>query len=75
METWLNNNVKKFCYLGDNNLLSATLGWELVVNTHVKTAWKKFREQLPVLASHHLFYKTQGHVYCELMHAECHASC
>ena len=27
------------------------------------TAWKKFRELLPVLTSRHLSYKTRGHVY------------
>ena len=29
----------------------------------MKTAWKKFRELLPVLTSRHLSYKTCGHVY------------
>ena len=29
----------------------------------MKTAWKKFRELLPVLTSHNLSYKTRGHVY------------
>ena len=29
----------------------------------MKTAWKNFRELLPVLTSHHLSYKTRGHVY------------
>ena len=32
-------------------------------STHVKTAWKKFRELLPVLCSRHLSFKTRGHVY------------
>ena len=53
--------VASFCYLGD--MLSAGGGCEMVVTTRVKTAWKKFRELLPVLTSHHLSYKTRGHVY------------
>ena len=35
----------------------------MAVTTRVKTAWKKFRELLPVLTSRHLSYKTCGHVY------------
>ena len=53
--------VASFCYLGD--MLSAGGGCEMVVTTRVKTACKKFRELLPVLASRHLSYKTRGHVY------------
>ena len=44
--------VASFCYLG--GMLSAGVGYEITVTTHVKTAWKKFREPLPVLTSHHL---------------------
>ena len=53
--------VASFCYLGD--MLSAGGGCEIAVTTRVKTAWKKFRELLPVLTSRHLSYKTRGHVY------------
>ena len=53
--------VASFCYLGE--MLSAGGGCEMAVTTHVKTAWKKFRELLPVLTSRHLSYKTRGHVY------------
>ena len=53
--------VSSFCYLGD--MLSAGGGCEIVVTTRVKTAWRKFRELLPVLTSRHLSYKTHGHVY------------
>ena len=31
--------------------------------SHVKTAWKKFKELQPVLSSRHLSFKTCGHVY------------
>ena len=51
--------VACFCYLGD--MLSVGGGCEITVTTRVKTAWKKFRELLPVLPSHHLSYKTHGH--------------
>ena len=44
-------------------MLSAGGGSEITVTTRVKTAWKKFRELLPVLTSRHLSYKTLGHVY------------
>ena len=58
--------VASFCYLGD--MLSAGGGCEMAVTTCVKTAWKTFRELLPVLTSHHLSYKTRGHVYSSCVH-------
>ena len=64
--------VAFFCYLGD--MLSAAGGCELSTTTRVKTAWKKFKDLLPVLSSHHLSFKTRGRVYssCE---AERYAPC
>ncbi|XP_048759363.2 uncharacterized protein LOC125668965 [Ostrea edulis] len=53
--------VGSFCYLGD--MLSAAGGCDLAATTRVKTAWKKFRELLPVLTSRHLSYKTRGRVF------------
>ena len=53
--------VASFCYLGD--ILSAAGGYELSITTRVKTAWKKFKDLLPVLSSRHLSFKTRGHVY------------
>ena len=53
--------VASFCYLGD--MLSAAGGCELSTTTCVKTAWKKFKDLLPVLSSRHLTFKTRGHVY------------
>ena len=50
--------VASFCYLGD--MLSAAGGCELSTTTRVKTAWKKFKELLPVLSSCHLSCKTRG---------------
>ena len=65
--------VASFCYLGD--MLSAGGGWEITVTTCVKTAWRKFRELLPVLTSPDLTYKTCGHVYSSCMwSAVLHAS-
>ena len=67
--------VASFCYLGD--MLSAGGGCEMAVTTHVKTAWKKFRELwlVPVLTSRHLSYKTRGHVYSSCVRsAMLHAS-
>ena len=53
--------VASFSYLSD--MLSAAGVCELATTTHVKTAWKKFKELQPVLSSHNLSYKTRGHVY------------
>ena len=65
--------VASFCYLDD--MLSAGGGCEIAVTNRVKTAWKKFRELLPVLTSHHLSYKTCGHVYSSCVRsAMLHAS-
>ena len=65
--------VASFCYLGD--MLSAAGGCELSTTTPVKTAWKKFKELKPVLSSHHLSFKTRGHVYSSCVQsAMLHAS-
>ena len=65
--------VASFCYLGD--MLSAGEGCEITVTTCVKTAWKKFRQLLPVLTSRNLSYKTRGQVYSSCMQsAMLHAS-
>ena len=53
--------VASFYYLGD--ILSAAGGCELSTTTRMKTAWKKFKELLPVLSSRHLSFKTRGRVY------------
>ena len=44
-------------------MLSAAGGFELSTTTRVKTAWKKFKELIPVLSSRHLSFKTCGRVY------------
>ena len=65
--------VASLCYLGD--MLSAGGGCEIAVTNCVKTAWKKFRELLPVLTSRHLSYKTRGHGYSSCVRsAMLHAS-
>ena len=65
--------VASFCYLGD--MLSAADGCELSTTTCVNTAWKKFKELLPVLSSLHLSFKTCGHVYSSCVRsAMLHAS-
>ena len=65
--------VASFCYLGD--MLSAAGGCELSTTTPVKTAWKKFKELIPVLSSHHLSLKTRGRVYSSCVRsAMLHAS-
>ena len=48
---------------------------ELSTTTPVKTAWKKFKDLLPVLSSRHLSFKTCGHVYSSCVRsAMLHAS-
>ena len=65
--------VASFCYLGD--MLSAAGGCELSTTTRVKTAWKKFKDLLPVLSSGHLSFKTRGRVYSSCVRsAMLHAS-
>ena len=53
--------VALFCYLGD--MLFAGGGCELACTTRIKTAWKKFRELLPILISRHLTEKTRERIY------------
>ena len=60
--------VAFFCYLGD--MLSAAGGCELSTTTCVKTAWKKFKELLPVLSSRHLF-QDMWCVYSSVCGAQC----
>ena len=65
--------VASFCYLGD--MLSASGGCELSTTTHVKTAWKKFKELKPVLSSRQLSLKTHDRVYSSCVRsAMLHAS-
>ena len=55
--------------------LSASGGCELSTTICVKTAWKKFKELIPVLSSHHLSFKTSGLVYSSCVRrAMLHAS-
>ena len=59
--------VASFCYLG--NMLSAAGGCELSTTTRVKTAWKKFKDLLPVLSSRYLFQNTWPCVRSTMLHA------
>jgi hypothetical protein len=53
--------VSDFCYLGDT--LSSGGGCELAAITRCKSAWKKFRELLPILTNKHLPATTRGRTY------------
>ena len=65
--------VASFYYLGDMH--SAADGCELSTTTCVKTAWKKFKDLLPVLSSRQLSFKTRGCVYSSCVwRAMLHAS-
>ena len=56
-------------------MLSAAGGCEHSTTTCVKTAWKKFKDLLPVLSSCHLSFKTRGRVYSScVLSAMLHAS-
>ena len=51
------------------------VGCELSTTTRMKTAWKKFKDLLPVLSSRHLSFKTCGCVYSSCVRsAMLHAS-
>ena len=51
-------------------MLSAAGGCEQLTTTRVKTAWKKFKDLLPVLSSCHLSFKTHGScVRSAMLHA------
>ena len=64
--------VASFCYLGD--MLSAASGCELSTTTHVKTAWKKFKELLPVLSSPPSLFQDKW-PRVQLLCVECNAPC
>ena len=51
--------VASFCYLGDMQLVVVNFS----TTTYVKTAWKKFKELIPVLSSCQFSFNTHGHVY------------
>ena len=56
-------------------MLSAAGGCELSTTTRVKTAWKKFKELIPVLSSRYLSLKTPDRVYSSCVRsAMLHAS-
>ena len=63
--------VASLCYLGD--MLSAAGDCELSTTTRVKTAWKKFKDLLPVLSSRHLFQNMWPCV--QLLCEECNTPC
>ena len=77
-ELWCHKQFKIWFGYGSNSPVFSILaagGCELSTTTHVKTAWKKFKELLPVLSSHHLSFKTCGHVYSSCVRsAMLHAS-
>ena len=60
--------VDKFCYLG--HMLDADEGCDSAVTTRVRSAWKKFREYLPILTGKGFLLKLKGKVY-----ATCVTSC
>ena len=64
--------IASFCYLHVQGMLSVASGYEFST-THVKTAWKKFKELLPVFSSHHRSFKTWLHI--QLLCVEVNASC
>jgi len=53
--------VDKFCYLED--MLDADGGCDSAVKAIVRSAWKKFREYLPILTGKGFSLKLKGKVY------------
>jgi len=59
------DKVDKFCYLGD--MLDADGGRDSAVTTRVRSAWKKFREYLPILTAwKRILVKTERQCICYL---------
>ena len=76
LSDWLCQTLSDWlCYALSYWLCYAAGGCELSTTTRVKTAWKKFKDLLPVLSSHHLSFKTRGRVYSSCVRsAMLHAS-
>jgi len=53
--------VDKFCYLGDT--LDADGGCDSAITARARSAWKKFRENLPILTGKRFSLKVKGKVY------------
>ena len=53
--------VSSFCYLGD--LVGQRGGCFDATTTRIKSAWKKFRELLPILTCRGLFLKSRGYAF------------
>ena len=53
--------VDKFCYLAD--MLDADGGCNSAIAARVRSAWKKFREYLPILTGKGFSLKLKGKVY------------
>jgi len=60
--------VDKFCYVGF--MLDADGGYDSAITAKVRSAWKKFREYLPILTGKGFSLKLKGKVY-----ANCVRSC
>ena len=58
VEVW---KILNWCL--EQDVVIRVRGCELSTTTRVKTAWKKFKDLLPVLSSRHLSFKTRGYVY------------
>ena len=65
--------IASFYYLVD--MVSAGWGCELAVTSHVKTAWKKFKELLPVLTSCHQLTRPVLWPCAQLLCVKRHAPC
>ena len=59
--------VDKFCYLGD--ILDADGGCDSAVTLRVISAWKNFREYLPILTGKGFSLKTEKQGICYLCEA------
>jgi len=53
--------IDKFCYFGD--MLDVDGGCDSTVTARVRSAWKKFREYLPILTGKRFSLKLKGKVY------------
>ena len=53
--------VQTFCYLGD--MIGQAGGCNDATTARVKSAWKSFRELLPILTNSCIPFKMRGHIF------------
>ena len=53
--------VQEFCYLGD--VIGSSGGCYDAITARMKSAWKSFRELLPILSNRAISFRNRGHIF------------